>query len=112
MEGNLNYLVYVENTIQNKMTSEVFLKSRITISQKVFLEIPFKAMVMTTSLTPAALMIVMLSLLVTWVSASFWGYEHGPIGLDPKHWEPEVCQTGKNQSPISMDPSQNKRKST
>ena len=63
---------------------------------------------MTTSLTPAALVIV-LSLLVTFVSATFWTYEYGPIGLDPKHWEPEVCQTGKNQSPISMDSSRKKK---
>ena len=62
---------------------------------------------MTPSLTPASLVMV-LSLLVTLVSASFWGYEYGCCDLDPKHWEPELCQTGKNQSPISKDPSRNK----
>ena len=49
--------------------------------------------------------VLMLTLLVTRVRPSTWGYTHKAldVALDPKHWEPEVCQTGKNQSPISND---------
>ena len=56
---------------------------------------------MMTCFTPAALVMV-LGILVTQVRPSTWSYEEGlDLGLDPKHWEPEVCQSGKNQSPIS-----------
>ena len=62
-------------------------------------------MVMMTSFIPAALVMV-LSLLVTQVRPSTWSYEEcSTCALDPKHWKPEVCQSGKNQSPISKNPS-------
>ena len=61
-------------------------------------------MVMMTSFTPAALVMV-LSILVTQVRPSTFSYEEcATCGLDPKHWKPEVCQSGKNQSPISNNP--------
>jgi len=68
---------------------------------------------MTTSLTPASLVMV-LSLLVTCVSASTWVYESEQIGLDPKHWGDmegwEVCRTGKKQSPINIKSSNTVRR--
>ena len=52
--------------------------------------------------------VLVLSLVVTRVRPSTWGYRHGKgkgSDLDPEHWEPEVCQSGKRQSPISIDSS-------
>ena len=50
--------------------------------------------------------VLVLSLLVTRVRPSTWGYRHSNGGdLDPEHWEPEVCQSGERQSPISIESS-------
>jgi len=57
---------------------------------------------MMTCFTPAGLVTV-LSILVTQVRPSTWSYEEcSTCALDPKHWKPEVCQSGKNQSPINI----------
>jgi len=53
-----------------------------------------------------AVTVMVLTLLVTRVRPSTWGYTQGTrdhMTEDPKHWKPDVCQHGKNQSPINIE---------